>query len=62
MHQKLKVLQPLQWCCVKCVIHHERHVCEEQHHTYVWCEQATIEFTCHDHSNLSYKTSSLQMI
>ena len=29
------VLQPLQWCCVKCVIHHERDVREEQHHIYV---------------------------
>jgi len=25
------VLQPLQWRCVKCVIHHERDVREEQH-------------------------------
>jgi len=26
------VLQPLRWCCVKCVIYHERDVREEQHH------------------------------
>jgi len=31
-------------CCnLKCVIHHERDVPEEQHHTYVWREQAIIE-------------------
>ena len=24
------LLQPLRWCCVDCVIHHERDVCEEQ--------------------------------
>jgi len=30
------MLQPLRWCCVKCVIHHERDVREEQHHTYMW--------------------------
>ena len=39
----LLVLQPLRWCCVDCVIHHERDVREEQHHTYVWREQAIIE-------------------
>jgi len=37
------VLQPLRWCCVDCVIHHERDVREEQHHTYMWREQAIIE-------------------
>jgi len=26
----MTVLQPLRWCCVDCVIHHERHVHEEQ--------------------------------
>jgi len=26
------LLQPLWWCCVDCVIHHEWDVCEEQHH------------------------------
>ena len=45
-----QLLQPLRWCCVKCVIHHERDVREEQHHTCMWREQAKIEFTCHDHS------------
>jgi len=30
---KVVVLQPLRWCCVECVIHHERDVREEQHHT-----------------------------
>jgi len=29
------LLQPLRWCCVDCVIHHERDVREEQHHMYV---------------------------
>ena len=28
------LLQPLWWCCADCVIHHERDVREEQHHTY----------------------------
>ena len=41
--EDLEVLQPLRWCCVKCVIHHERDVREEQHHTYMWREQAIIE-------------------
>jgi len=31
------------WCCVDCVIHHERDVREEQHHTHMWPEQAIIE-------------------
>jgi len=31
------------WCCVDCVIHHERDVREEQHHIYTWREQAIIE-------------------
>ena len=29
------LLQPFRWCCVECVIRHERDVREEQHHTYV---------------------------
>ena len=29
------LLQPLRWCCVECVIHHERDVSEEQHHSYM---------------------------
>ena len=37
------LLQPLRWCCVDCVIHHERDVREEQHHTHMWCEQAITE-------------------
>ena len=37
------VLQPLRWCCVDCVIHHERDVREEQHHAYMLREQAIIE-------------------
>ena len=37
------VLQPLRWCCVDCVIHHERDVREEQHQSYMWREQAIIE-------------------
>ena len=36
------MLQPLRWCCVDCVILHERDVREEQHHTYMWREQAII--------------------
>ena len=27
----MQLLQPLRWCCVECVIHHERDVREEQH-------------------------------
>jgi len=26
------LLQPLCWRCMECVVHHERNVCEEQHH------------------------------
>jgi len=37
------LLQPLRWCCVFCVIHHERDVREEQQHAYMWREQALIE-------------------
>ena len=37
------LLQPLRWCCVDCVIRHERDVPEEQHRTYMWREQAIIE-------------------
>jgi len=29
------LLQPLHWCCVECVIQHERDVRKEQHHIYV---------------------------
>jgi len=29
------LLQPLWWCCVDCVIHHERDVREEQNYMYV---------------------------
>jgi len=29
------LLQPLRWCCVECVIHHERDVREEQQYIYV---------------------------
>jgi len=29
------LLQPLRWCCVDCVIHHERDVREEQKYIYV---------------------------
>ena len=39
----MMLLQPLRWCCVECVIHHERDVREEQHHTYMWREQAIKE-------------------
>ena len=42
-HGAMQLLQPLQWCCIDCVIHHERDVREEQHHAYMWCEQATKE-------------------
>ena len=44
------LLQPLRWCCVDCVIHHERNVREEQHHTYMWREQAIIERSWHVNS------------
>jgi len=33
------MLQPLRWCCVDCVIHHERDAREEQ--KYVCVEQAS---------------------
>jgi len=39
------VLEPLRWCCVDCVIHHERDVREEQHHMYKWRKQATKEWS-----------------
>ena len=48
--QILILLQPLRWCCVECVIHHERDVREEQHHTYTWREQAIIEWSWHVNS------------
>ena len=41
------LLQPLRWCCIDCVIHHERDVREEQHHTYMWREQAIKEWSWH---------------
>ena len=44
------VLQPLRWCWVKCVIYHERDVREEQHHTYMWREQAIIKWSWHVNS------------
>jgi len=31
----LELLQPLRWCCVDCMIHHERDVSEEQKYMYV---------------------------
>ena len=37
LRQKMALLQ------LKCVIHHERDVREEQHHTYMWREQAITE-------------------
>ena len=39
------LLQSLRWCCVDCVIHHERGVHEEQHQRYMWCELATKEWS-----------------
>jgi len=39
------LLQPLRWCCVDCVIHHERDVREDQHHRYMWREQAIKEWS-----------------
>ena len=44
------LLQPLRWCCDDCVIHHERDVREEQHHTYMWREQAITEWSWHVNS------------
>ena len=44
------LLQPLRWCCVDCVIHHEWDVREEQHHTYMWRELAIIEWSWHVNS------------
>jgi len=37
------LLETLRWCCVDCVIHHERDVRDEQHNTCMWLEQAMIE-------------------
>ena len=37
------MLQPLHWRCIKCAIHHEQDVREEQHpYIYMWREQAII--------------------
>jgi len=47
---RMPLLQPLRWCCVDCVIHHERDEREEQHHTYMWREQAMIEWSWHVNS------------
>jgi len=44
------LLQPLRWCCVDCVIHHERDVREEQRHRYMWREQAITEWSRHVNS------------
>ena len=48
--QWMILLQPLRWYCVDCVIYHERDVREEQHHTYIWHEQAIIEWSWHVNS------------
>ena len=32
---KNSLLQRLGWRCAECAVHHERNVCEEQHHIYV---------------------------
>jgi len=47
---KTELLQPHRWCWVKCVIYHELDVREEQHHTYMWREQAIIEWSWHVNS------------
>ena len=39
------LLHSLRWCCVDCVIHHERDVREEQPHAYMWREKAIIEWS-----------------
>ena len=41
LRQKMALLQ------LKCVIHHERDVREEQHHTYMWRKQAITEWLWH---------------
>jgi len=53
-HTSKLVLQTLRWCCVDFVIHHERDVREEQHHTYMWREQAIIEWSWHVNSIVAY--------
>jgi len=45
LHMSIALLQPLRWCCVDCVIHHKRDVHEEQHHKYMWREQAIKEWS-----------------
>jgi len=42
-NKRFVLLQPLRWCCVGCVLHHERDVREEQKYMYTWREQAIIE-------------------
>ena len=54
------MLQPLRWCCVKCVIHHERDVHEEQHHTYMWREQAMIEWSWHVNWTLLFLVATVR--
>jgi len=34
-YNRCVVLQPLWWCCIDCMIHHERDVREEQKYMYV---------------------------
>jgi len=43
------LLQLLRWCWLDCVIHHERDM-REQHHTYMWREQAIIVWSWHENS------------
>ena len=42
-HHRYDIVATSLWCCVKCVIHHEQDVPEEQHHTYMWRKQAIKE-------------------
>jgi len=47
--RQMTVLQPLQRCCVDCVIHHERCVRAKNKIIYAWREQAIVrEIATHD--------------
>ena len=67
MWTHLALLQPLRWCCVDCVIHHEftmihheRDAREEQHHTCMWRERAIIEWSWHVNSIVACCHSALR--
>jgi len=55
-------LQPLDWRCVECAIHHERDVCEEEH-ACEWREQVIIEWSrIHGMLSLLFRTSQCEAL